>query len=77
MINFRLYPNMTKAIIPKNIVLTNNNFTNAFRNMYNLQTITQIDNVTSMNNTYYNCTNLQNAACGNNVISMDNTYFYC
>ena len=79
MINFRKYPNMTRAVIPSNITLSTNNFSNAFNNMRNLVTSEfNHPNVNNMSFTYYNCSNLTgNPVCGNKVTDMYMTYFNC
>lgn len=79
MFNFRLYPNMTKAIIPNKINLSTTSFANSFYNMTNLiHAEVPNEKITNMSRMYYNCTNLTDApVCGSRVTNMRSAYCNC
>lgn len=78
MINFRQYPTITKVIIPNNVQLSTNDFSNAFSNLIHLQRIEiPMNGVVNITNMCRNCTNLTTAVCGNNVTNMYSTYQNC
>lgn len=79
MFNFRLYPNMTKAIIPNKINLSTTSFANSFYNMTNLiHAEVPNEKITNMSRMYYNCTNLTDApVCGSRVTNMRSAYLNC
>ena len=78
MLNFTDYPNMTKAYIPENVLVTNNDFSNRYKNMQNLINGNTPPCVRNMYYTYLNCTNLTGSpVCGDNVTNMGSTYHSC
>lgn len=82
MIIFNQYTNVTKIIIPENVIMTAANVSGWFKDMTNLVSCNipflSSGTVQNMNNTFKNCTNLVGSpVCGNNVVSMSGTYYNC
>ena len=78
MMNFRIYPQVTKISIPNNLILSSTNFSGAFYNMKNLKTIELPDTITNIVQICYNCNSLTTAFCGNNVVgNVRSAYFNC
>lgn len=77
MINFKQYPNMTKCIIPNNVVLSDTDFSTKFFNFVQLQEFSLPNSVTNMSKICAWCTNLTTAVCGDKVTDMTYTYLNC
>ena len=76
MFNFNQYNNVTKISVGNKVTISNNDFSNKFRNLYNLINCSiSYENVTNITNIYRNCQNLTGSpVCGPNVTSMHETY---
>ena len=54
MINFKQYPNLTKVVIPNSVRLSTTDFSNAFCDMMNLQSVQLSDKITNLSNAFTN-----------------------
>ena len=78
MLNFKQYTDMTECWIGNNVVLSTNDFSEAFQSHYNLINLhLPSTGITNMHNMCSTCYNLKTIACGNNVINLSNAYYYC
>ena len=86
MINFRQYPQLTKIVIPNNVMNTyllnksTINISNWFSELKNLQTVelNNYDRVLDMSYAYYNCISLKDSPqSGYNTQNMTYAYYGC
>ena len=73
MLNFKQYTDMTECWIGNNVVLSTNNFSNAFNGMSQNLTIVSFNHpeLVNISSTYRNCHSLTGSpACGDKVTDM-------